>query len=102
MATDGQSRGGRVVRFALGLALALTCLRVWVGPAGWESRALAQIPNAGSQRADLLEEVRRTNRLLEDVLTLLRTKSIKVEVQGEAGTNVKGVRPAPGAAPQQP
>jgi len=102
MAMDGRSRGRRVLRVVAGAALVLTGLRVWTGPTGWESQAYAQIPNAGAQRAELLDEVRRTNQLLEERLTLLRTKTLKVEVQGEAGANAKGTRPATGAAPQRP
>ncbi len=102
MAMDGESKSGRVLRWVAGALLALTCLRVWSGSTEWESRAYAQIPNAGAQRADLLDEVRRTNQLLEEVLSLLRTQTLKVEVRGEAGTNVKATRPTPGAAPQKP
>jgi hypothetical protein len=81
MPTQGKSKGGRVLRIALGAFLVLTCLRVWSGPGSWSPAAQAQIPNAGSQRADLLQEVRRTNQLLQEVLTILRTRSIKVELK---------------------
>jgi hypothetical protein len=102
MATEAMSTGRRVLRVAAGAALALTCLRVWSGSASWEARAQAQIPDAGTQRAELVMEVRRTNQLLEEVLALLRTKTIKVEVQDEGGTSAKGTRPTPGPSPQKP
>jgi hypothetical protein len=75
---------------ALGAFLVLTCLRAWTGPGRWERLAHAQIPNAGAQRAELLDEVRRTNGLLEEVLAILRTRTIKVEIQDKASPNAKG------------
>lgn len=95
MPTHEPSKGRRVLRVALGAFLVLTCLRVWVGPGDWTPRAYAQIPNAGSQRADLLQEVRKTNQLLQEVLTILRTQSVKVEIQGLAGPGDGKSKPVP-------
>lgn len=41
----------------------------------------AQIPDSGLQRNQLIAEAQRTNQLLDDILTHLRTKPIKVETQ---------------------
>jgi len=95
MSEQGPGMSTRVLRIAFGVLLAATCLRVWTGPPAWETSAQAQIPNAGAQRADLLGEVRRTNQLLEEVLGILRSKTIKVEVQGESGREAAPIRPAP-------
>lgn len=41
----------------------------------------AQIPDSGLQRNQLIAEAQRTNQILDDILTHLRTKPIKVETQ---------------------
>ena len=92
MTTYEMSRGKRVLRVIAGVLLVLTGVRVWVGPDAWSARAQAQIPNAGTQRADLLSEVSRTNQLLQEVLDTLRTKTIKVEVQDAGERAGKGAR----------
>jgi len=46
--------------------------------------AQAQIPDSGAQRYQLIGEGQRTNQLLDDILTHLRTKPIKVEMQAES------------------
>lgn len=46
----------------------------------WLSPAHAQIPDAGSQRNELRQEVQRTNTLLTEVLDTLRRETLKVEV----------------------
>jgi len=98
MARHDGEKGRRILRIALGAFLALTCLRVWTGSGDWPSRAQAQIPNAGAQRADLLEEVRHTNHLLAEVLTILRTQTIKVAVQAEEAGRPRPGPPAPRAS----
>ena len=85
MSLGKSERTGKVFRFLLGVILAVTFIRVWAGPTSWAADARAQIPDAGSQRADLLQEVRKTNELLRKVIQILETKSVKVEVQNTAG-----------------
>lgn len=46
----------------------------------WLSPANAQIPDAGSQRNELRQEVQRTNTLLAEMLDTLRRETLKVEV----------------------
>ena len=90
MSLGKTERTGKVLRFFLGVILAVTFIRVWAGPTSWAADAKAQIPDAGSQRADLLQEVRKTNDLLRKVVKILETQSVKVEVQNAAGTAGKG------------
>ncbi len=85
----------RTIRLLVAGVLAATCARVWLGPGEVVPRASAQIPDAGLQRRELVEEVRRTNRLLEQVLHTLRTETIQVRLEGTDNTEDKVVAPRP-------
>lgn len=80
----------RFLRAVLIVVLVLTTARVWLGPVTWTQTAQAQIPNAGEQRLELIQEIQRTNRLLEQVLVTLRTQTFKVEIPGTDKPNVPG------------
>lgn len=67
---------------ALIVAVLLTCLRVWIGPLGWEPQAMAQIPDPGQQRIKILEEVRRTNALLAEIKGILTSHTFNVKDVG--------------------
>ena len=69
-----------MARILLGIFVLATCLRVWVGPEGVLPRAEAQIPDSGLQRRQMLEEIQRTNQLLEEIIQILRTQTIKVSL----------------------
>lgn len=43
-------------------------------------RAVAQIPDAGKQRAEVHRQSIETNRLLKDILNVLRNDTLKVQV----------------------
>ena len=60
----------------------LTCLRIWIGPFPLLERAEAQIPDAGLQRKQLMDEARRTNELLSDIKRILETQTLQVRLQG--------------------
>lgn len=60
----------------------LTCLRVWLGPMQILPRAEAQIPDAGMQRKQLLEEVHRTNELLTEIKQMLTAHTFNVRMAG--------------------
>jgi len=47
-----------------------------------QPRALAQIPDSGKQRYELLDAQRKTTAALERILHHLRTQTIKVKVSG--------------------
>src|SRR5690606_28948765 len=60
------------------LAVIAIELSALVGPL--ESRAMAQIPDSGQQRREILEALNRNNALLEGILQHLRSQTIKVKV----------------------
>ena len=60
----------------------LTCLRIWLGPLPLLERAEAQIPDAGLQRKQLVEQAQRTNELLSDIKRILETQTLHVRLQG--------------------
>ena len=93
MMTHGNSGvASRVLRVALGVLLLATVVRVWVGPVMGPAEVHAQIPDAGTQRLEALRITRRTNELLEQLLTTLRTRTLKVEIVGTDNTNASKVR----------
>lgn len=47
-----------------------------------QPRAMAQIPDSGLQRKQMLEATDRTNLLLDQILQFLRTQTVKVKVVG--------------------
>ena len=75
------------------LAVIAIELSALVGPL--ESRAMAQIPDSGQQRREILEALNRNNALLEGILQHLRSQTIKVKVV----STDKETRPEPRSAP---
>lgn len=75
-------RRHRWLRVLLTAFLALTCLKAWTGTGEFNPIASAQIPDSGLQRKQLLGEVRITNQLLAQILNALKTRTIKVQIQG--------------------
>ncbi len=82
MSVTPNSPRKRIVRVLIAGILTATCVRVWLGPNELLPRALAQIPDSGLQRKQTLDEIRRTNRLLEQIQHTLQTQTIKVRVEG--------------------
>ena len=78
--------GNRVLRVGLGVVLAVTVARVWLGPFGLSPTAQAQIPDSGLQRMQLLEEARRTNQLLSDIHRILHEGTLHVRLRGADNT----------------
>lgn len=57
----------------------LSCFRAWTGP--WTPpEAVAQIPDAGAQRRDQLDEARRTNQLLSEIRSILTDQVLNVRI----------------------
>jgi len=77
-----QPRSHRLVSRLVVFFVILTCLRIWFGPFPLLERAEAQIPDAGMQRKQLVEEARRTNELLSDIKRILETQTLHVRLQG--------------------
>jgi len=78
----GRQRGADWVhRLLVGFVL-LTCLRVWSGSTPILETAYGQIPDAGMQRKQLLDEARTTNQLLSDIKQVLASGTLHVRVDG--------------------
>ena len=60
----------------------VTCLRVWIGPVSILHEAKAQLPDSALQRKHILEETRKTNRLLTEIKQILRSETLHVRIQG--------------------
>ncbi len=76
--------GGRFAKRALLTLVVLTCVKVWLGSGTLTTPAQAQpqIFDSAAQRKLLLEEARKTNRLLGEVLEVLKSGVLNVRVQG--------------------
>jgi hypothetical protein len=86
------------LRVVVGTIVAITCVKVWLGPVNMIPEAQAQIPDAGAQRAELVREMRRTNELLGQVVKCLKTQTLKVQVVGTDKKTEGRPRPvAPGS-----
>lgn len=77
-----KSRSHRFVDRLVVFFVILTCFRIWIGPFPLLERAEAQIPDAGLQRKQLVDEARRTNELLSDIKRILETQTLHVRLQG--------------------
>lgn len=73
-------------RFTRRLLLAITVLLTIIAVELWGGRpsllpvASAQIPDSGKQRYDMIAEAKKTNKLLGEILSHLRTGSVKVVI----------------------
>ncbi len=73
-------RRGRTDTIIVALVLGVLGVQLWNATPSILPEAQAQIPDTGLQRKQLIDETRRTNELLTDILTLLREKPVKVRV----------------------
>lgn len=71
------------------LLLGVIAIQLWSAAPSILPEAQAQIPDTGMQRKQLIDEARRTNELLSDILTQLREKPMKVRIVTAAGVDVK-------------
>lgn len=92
METTKDTLLSRLLRMAFFAFVLLTCVRVWTGPGQWEPTAQAQIPDAGLQRKQAIEEARRTNQLLSEIREILSDGVLNVRVQ--SADNPPGAQPA--------
>jgi hypothetical protein len=78
-----------VDRFTRGILSALTALltiiaiELWAGRPDGVSTAQAQIPDTALQRREIVEETRRSNALLEQILEHLKTKPVQVTIKAD-------------------
>ncbi|GMU32913.1 MAG: hypothetical protein HS101_04030 [Planctomycetia bacterium] len=86
-------------RFTRGILCALTVLltiiaiELWVGRPDGVPTARAQIPDTALQRREIVEETRRTNVLLGQILEHLKTKPVQVTIK--ADERKPATRPGP-------
>jgi uncharacterized protein YpmS len=59
--------------------LVVIAVELWVAMPSSAPAAMAQIPDTGLQRQQIVEETRRTNQLLEQILEQLKTGTVKVK-----------------------
>jgi hypothetical protein len=83
----------RGVLIALIALLTVIAIELWAGRPDMVPAAQAQVPDSGLQRYQILDEARRTNQLLEQILEHLRTKAVKVSI-ADTDKAKDGGRPA--------
>ena len=81
MRTALHASAGSWPRWILTAFVVLTCLKVWLGPIN-EPTAVAQIPDAGTQRLQTIKVQEQTNQLLSQILRTLQTETLNVRVHG--------------------
>lgn len=92
MVSAYQHQGSRLLRtFWIGI-VALTCLRVWLGPEQTAPAAMAQIPDSGLQRKHIVDELRQVNRTLQEIQQTLKTGTLKVRIEGADNTGTDNKR----------
>ncbi|MEK6644856.1 MAG: hypothetical protein AABZ08_13210 [Planctomycetota bacterium] len=84
----------RTLLVALTLLLSVIAVELWIGLPD-RAVASAQVPDTGLQRQQIVEETRRTNQLLEQILTQLRTGSMKVTMESADKPDGKKRKSAP-------
>ncbi len=90
MSKESSKRIDRWLRLAVTTALVLTVLHVWVGPMSMSREARAQIPDAGTQRVALANELKETNKLLQQILKTLQSGTLTVEIKNTADKKAAG------------
>ncbi len=100
MSGNSPHRNSSVPRIVFGLLALLTCLRVWLGPMVLVEPAQAQIPDSGLQRKLLLDEARRTNRLLSDIKQILAVGALNVRIVGADNTGTDNTAGEAGTVPR--
>jgi hypothetical protein len=80
-------RGYSLDRFTRSLLCILTALlgivavELWVALPSTAPAAVAQIPDTGLQRLQIVEEARKTNELLREILDHLKNGTVKVRTE---------------------
>jgi hypothetical protein len=74
--------------------LTVIAVELWQGRPSMLPEAMAQIPDSGAQRYQMIAETQKTNNLLADILDHLRNKAIKVQTAAETTDKSTAGRPA--------
>jgi len=67
----------------IGILLVLQCLILigqWTGPSGYVSTAGAQVPDAGAQRIQMIQELKSLNGKMDQLIRLLDSGDLQVKV----------------------
>jgi hypothetical protein len=92
MCAQNDSRSSSILKKLWVALIVVTCLRVWLGPIQALDRAQAQVlPNPADQRVATLQEARRTNQLLEKLISTLETRTLKVRIEDNDKPSGKSV-----------
>ena len=59
---------------------AITLVGQWVSSSGGASQATAQVPDAGSQRNQIIDQLKSTNDKLDKLVTILEDGKLQVHV----------------------
>jgi hypothetical protein len=76
---------------AIVFLLGVIALELWVGRPGDGSALYAQIPDTGMQRLQLIDETKKTNQLLSEILDHLKNHRVKVLVDSADKTETRPV-----------
>ncbi len=101
MSSPSQPKKPALLRYAIGLFVAVTCLRVWVAPIPVLESAQAQIPDSALQRRQVIETAKRTNQLLTEIKQILVTGTLNVRILGadNTGADNRAAKPTPRRRP---
>lgn len=86
-------RADRALLLALAALLSVLVVELWSLAPPWSAAAQAQLPNAGMQRVQQTEEVRRTNELLERIARRLETGPVPVRIEKAAARGAAEASP---------
>ena len=81
----------RCMLFAITVLLTVVAVELWVARPTILPAADAQVPDSGKQRYQAIQEARKTNETLRQILDHLRSKAIKVRIE----TTDKRSKPPP-------
>ncbi len=94
--TTPLTAGSSLPRIILYAFLAVSIWKAWFGSVDVLPKAIAQIPDSGVQRKQILAAVNRSNDLLAQLDQTLRTQTLKVRI---IGTDNKSTAKRPGRRP---
>lgn len=83
---------------ALVVLLTIIAIELWAGRPDSVPAAHAQIPDTALQRLEIVQESRRTNVLLEQILDHLKSKTIQVTIKADEGKKTAPARGAKGGS----
>lgn len=86
MTSRGHRRKRNLLETVCVTFVILTCLRVWVGPVSANAQRRTTLPDSALQRKLQLEELKRSNEILQDIRSILTSGTLKVRIEGADNT----------------